>query len=787
YLPIDPACPPERLAYMLEDARPLAVLTQQSVREHIPPGDFALVLLDEDEAALAAQPADNPAPRNQPEQLAYIIYTSGSTGRPKGVQVEHSQVVRLFEASRGWFDFGPDEVWTLFHSCAFDFSVWEMWGALLHGGCLVVVPYWVSRSPEDYHALLLRERVTFLNQTPTAFRSLLRVDAQSPQRLSVRQVALGGEALDPASLRPWFARYGDHSRVVNMYGPTETTVAATFHRMTESELDAPRGSVIGRPLADLSSRVVDAHGHDAPLGVPGELWIAGPGVTRGYLRRPSLTAERFVAGHCGAGSRWYRSGDLVRRLPAGDLEYLGRIDQQVKIRGFRIELGEIETALAELQGVREASVQVATVDGDDKRLIAYVVIPAPLDEDALRAGLRARLPDYMVPAHFVRMDALPMTANGKLDHRALPPVDLAGASHASYVEPSTAVERSLAAVWARVLGREAPIGLRDNFFELGGHSLMVMRLTTGVRDALGHTLTPRQIFAAPTLGAMARAIADASEPTWSPAVEVQPGAPGTAPLFVVHPIEGGVYFCAELARALGPGQPVHALQAFGLEPGQAPCEDLGSMAASYMEAMQQVQPQGPYRLGGYSMGGTVALEIARRLRVAGEEVAFLGLFDAYPASMAAPRGRAELVAGLWGSVLGFGAADITALDEEDCVSFVLAKGVAAGVLPAGYGRQDALRQIRVLEANLRAYAGHVSEPYEGEIVLFAAAGNPSPLAACHWQHVAHGRVIVEEVPGDHFSMLAQPHVAELAKVLRKHLDRAMASSERAPQATAESA
>ncbi|MGN6280974.1 thioesterase domain-containing protein, partial [Frateuria sp.] len=611
--------------------------------------------------------------------------------------------------------------------------------------------------------------------------------AQSPQRLSVRQVALGGEALDPASLRPWFARYGDHSRVVNMYGPTETTVAATFHRIAESELDGPRGSVIGRPLADLSVKVVDAHGHAAPLGVPGELWIGGPGVTRGYLQRPPLTAERFVAGDHEPGRRWYRSGDLVRRLPGGDLEYLGRIDQQVKIRGFRIELGEIETALGELAGVREVSVQVVTLDGDDKRLVAYVVTAGPMDEGALRAGLRDRLPEYMVPAHFVRMDALPMTANGKLDRRALPPVDVADASHARYVEPATAVERSLAEVWARVLGREAPIGLHDNFFELGGHSLMVMRLTTGVREALGHMLSPREIFAAPTLGAMARAIAGPSESTWSPVVTVQPGAPGTVPLFVVHPIEGTVYFCAELARALGPRQAVHALQAFGLEPEQAPCDDLERMAATYMASMRQVQPRGPYYLGGYSMGGTVALEVARQLRAAGEEVAFVGLFDAYPASIGAPRGRAELVAGLWGKALGFDIADIAGLDEEDCVSLVLAKGIANHALPEGYGRQDALRQIRVLEANLRAYASHTPKPYVGEVALLAASDNARPVTACDWEHAVHGRVIVEEVPGDHFGMLAQPHVAVLAEALRKHLDRPAGQGDRSTQATAESA
>ncbi|MGN2248414.1 AMP-binding protein, partial [Frateuria sp. GZRR35] len=332
------------------------------------------------------------------------------------------------------------------------------------------------------------------------FRSLLRVDAQSPQRLSVRQVALGGEALDPASLRPWFARYGDQSCVVNMYGPTEGAVVATCHRIVEAQLAQDRGSVIGRPLADLSAKVVDAHGCDAPLGIPGELWVGGPSLARGYLARPRLTAERFVADD--SGTRWYRTGDLVRRLHDGTIEYLGRIDDQVKIRGFRIELGEIESALCELAGVREASVQAVSIAGDP-RLVAYVAAEPSTDETALRNGLRSRLPEYMVPAHFVRLDALPMTTNGKLDRRALPPVDPAEGQGSQYVEPSTAVERALAGIWAQVLAREAPIGVHDSFFDLGGHSLMATQLITRVGSQWDIELPVRRMFEMPTIHEMA--------------------------------------------------------------------------------------------------------------------------------------------------------------------------------------------------------------------------------------------------------------------------------------------
>jgi thioesterase domain-containing protein/acyl carrier protein len=337
------------------------------------------------------------------------------------------------------------------------------------------------------------------------------------------------------------------------------------------------------------------------------------------------------------------------------------------------------------------------------------------------------------------------------------------------VAPSTEVERTLAGVWAEVLGREAPIGVHDSFFDLGGHSLMVMRLIAGVREAFGHALSPREIFAGPSLGAMARMIGGTTTATWSPVVEIQSGDGSEAPLFLVHPIEGSVYFCTELARVLGPRHALHALQAHGLEAGQAPCAEMARMAVAYLEAIRRVQPQGPYRLGGYSMGGTVAIEIARRLRAAGEQVAFLGLFDAYPATCGAPRDRAELVAGLWGHALGFAADDIAGLDEDSCAAFVLARGIAAGALPEGYGREDALRQVRVLEANLRAYVEHAPGPYSGEAVLFAASGNAAPVSARDWENVVQGGVTVELVSGDHFGMLQPPHVAVLARALRRHL------------------
>lgn len=508
YLPIDPACPRDRFEYILGDAAPAVVLTQQSVRDRIPAGAFELLTLDQDNPPWAALPAGAPQVPSHPDQLAYVIYTSGSTGRPKGVLVEHRQVARLFGATDAWFDFNADDVWTLFHSYAFDFSVWELWGALLYGGCLVVVPYWISRSPEDFHALLCDEKVTVLNQTPSAFRALMRADASSPRRNALRCVVFGGEALDLSSLRPWFERYGDRGpRLVNMYGITETTVHVTYRPITRADVQANRGSVIGEPMPDLRIHLLDSHGQVAPVGVPGEMYVGGAGVARGYLNQPELTAQRFVeqGGSLPGTStrlRLYRTGDLARRLADGDLEYLGRIDAQVKIRGFRIELGEIESALTDLPEVREAVViTVEDADGD-KRLAAYVVGQG-IDLDQVRRQLGERLPEYMVPSYFMQIDAMPLTINGKLDRRALPAVDLAGQSRVPYAPPENDIQVRLVEIWGEVLKREGPIGIHDGFFDIGGHSLLATQLVTRVRQQWGIDLPLRRLFETPTIHDMA--------------------------------------------------------------------------------------------------------------------------------------------------------------------------------------------------------------------------------------------------------------------------------------------
>ncbi|MFD7969271.1 amino acid adenylation domain-containing protein [Streptomyces clavifer] len=524
YLPLDGGHPAERLRLVMDDVAPALLVTETGLARHLT-GDVPAVVLDDPavEADLAGRPAggltdaDRRGPTS-PSDIAYIIHTSGSTGRPKGVPVVHAAVVRLFAAAAEHFDFGEDDVWTLFHSYAFDFSVWEIWGALLHGGRLVVVPHAVSRSPHDFLRLLHREGVTVLNQTPSAFEQLVEADGEQPpgagpdRTSTLRHVVLGGEALRPERLRPWADRHGLESpALVNMYGITETTVHVTHHRVTPADLtDERRTSIIGRPLADLRVHLLDPSGRPVPPGAVGEMYVAGAGVATGYLGRPELTAERFLDDPFGPpGCRMYRSGDLARRRADGTLEYLGRADQQVQLRGFRVEPGEIEAVLAAHPQVSRAAVVVRRADNGARQLVAYTVSAGqvPPDPAELRAHAAAHLPDHMVPAVCVGVDALPLTANGKLDTDALPAPDFTAA--AAGARPRTPRQALLCALYEDVLRLPRDtVGADANFFDLGGDSLLATRLLARLRHSTGAEVPISALFDGPTPAMLAKRLAD---------------------------------------------------------------------------------------------------------------------------------------------------------------------------------------------------------------------------------------------------------------------------------------
>ncbi|MFC6019329.1 amino acid adenylation domain-containing protein, partial [Plantactinospora solaniradicis] len=508
YLPIDPGYPDDRISFMLADACPAVVVCTRRTTGAV--SGVEQLLWDDPATAAALAVRSTTAPTDadrvaplRPQHPAYVIFTSGSTGRPKGVLVPHANVLRLLTETEQWFGFGPDDVWTLFHSYAFDFSVWELWGALLHGGRLVVVPYLTSRSPREFLGLLVSEGVTVLNQTPSAFYQLMAADAEAPaDGLALRYVIFGGEALEWSRLVDWYARHSEPS-LVNMYGITETTVHVTYVALDAEKCASAPGSVIGSAIPDLRIHLLDDWLRPVPPNVPGELYVTGPGLARGYLNRPGLTAQRFVAAPDGpAGDRMYRSGDLARWKLDGSLEYLGRADDQVQLRGFRIELGEIEAVLAGHEHVGQVAVIVREDQPEVKRLVAYVVpVDGGVDTGVLREFVGAQLPDYMVPAAVVVLDSLPVTVNGKLDRGALPAPDFVGGGRG----PATAAEEVLCGLFAEVLGVER-VGAEASFFDLGGDSLLAMRLVARVRAVFAAEVSIRALFASPTVAQVARLV-----------------------------------------------------------------------------------------------------------------------------------------------------------------------------------------------------------------------------------------------------------------------------------------
>jgi amino acid adenylation domain-containing protein len=507
YLPLDPSYPRERLEFTFEDARPVALVTTSTSRSSLPGGDLPVVLLDT--GILEQEAESEPRVYADLDALAYVIYTSGSTGRPKGCEVTHRNVARLFSETEHWFGFGPEDVWTFFHSHAFDFSVWEIWGALIYGGRVVVVPYLISRSPSEFLDLLVAEKVTVLNQTPSAFRTLIDADRRAAlpsSRLSLRCVVFGGEALELQMLRPWFDRHGDKKpQLVNMYGITETTVHVTYRPIDLTDLQQGRGSVIGEPIPDLGIYVLDEQRKPVATGEIGEMYVGGGGVCRGYLNRPELTAERFIdwaPAEGGPRQRLYKTGDLAKRLPDGDLEYLGRSDHQVKIRGFRIETGEIESLLAKHHGVRGCAV-IARTDGPggEARLVAYVVpSETPATTAQLREYLSRNLPDFMLPSAVVELAELPMTENGKLDRKALP----APATFAAPIVPDVRdeLEQQIAAIWARALGVPY-VSTSTNFFDQGGTSLQMFAVLSDMQQTVSPKLQMNDLFERPNIKALA--------------------------------------------------------------------------------------------------------------------------------------------------------------------------------------------------------------------------------------------------------------------------------------------
>ncbi|MFF0190334.1 amino acid adenylation domain-containing protein [Streptomyces sp. NPDC005244] len=759
YLPIDPDSPADRIAYLIQDADPVLLLTTSTTRAardlapHLP-----RLHLDASDAPTETADAGDltDAERRsplRPDHPAYVIYTSGSTGRPKGVLIPHRNVVGLFTAAQD-FAFGADDVWTLFHSYAFDFSVWELWGPLLHGGRLVVVPYDVSRSPEDFLALLAREQVTVLNQTPSAFYQLIQAEAQHPGReLALRYVVFGGEALDLNRLTDWYARHADDAPVlVNMYGITETTVHVTRIDLDEQAAARYRASVIGPAIPGLGAHVLDKNLKPVPAGVTGELYVAGYGLARGYHGRPGLTASRFVACPFGtSGERMYRSGDLVRLSRHGQLEYVGRADSQVKIRGFRIELGEIEHALAGHRAVAEAAVLVRENGDGDKRLIGYVV-PAPgtaPDTAALAAHLRERLPDYMVPATLITLEHIPLTSNGKLDRRALPAEDTAATAAGG--GPRNSYEERLCALFGELLGVER-VGVDDGFFALGGHSLLATRLSVRVRGEFGIDIPIRTIIKYPTVAELAALMLAGGVPADDAdsfavvlPLNSDPGT-GKKPVWFFHG-GGGLGWAYYSFVTHLQDRPAYALQSRGSDGVDTLASSAKEMIDDYVTQILDTQPEGPFNLIGWSYGGTVVQAVADALDRLGHQVALVAILDAQPGG----HGFREVHAGK-------DAADYRAELEDDFTQYIRLGG-----------RQGFLDTMaNVLANNAALMMDFTSPAYRGDVLYFNAAQEDTSYAHL-WRPYVLGTLDVHTMNATHHEMHMPAPVAEFFEIARDRL------------------
>ncbi|HVU32193.1 MAG TPA: amino acid adenylation domain-containing protein [Opitutaceae bacterium] len=813
YVSLDPGYPPERLGFMLRDTGARVLLTQKRLRPRVdafvrqavadPAGasDAAspeILCLDSQWDEVATESDAPVGAEILAESLAYVSYTSGSTGTPKGVAVPHRGIVRLVQKT-DFARFGPDDVFLQFAPIAFDASTLEIWGALLNGARLEVYPPGPS-SLADLGGFIERNGVTTAWLTAGLFHQM--IEEQIDRLQNVRQLLAGGDVLSPAHVARALELL-PRTQLINGYGPTENTTFTCCHRITAPPLPG-RSVPIGRPIANTQVYILDHNLQPVPVGVPGELYAGGDGLARGYWNRPELTREKFISHPFSRDpeARLYKTGDRARWLPDGSIEFLGRIDRQVKIRGFRVEPAEVESVLAAHPGVKECAVVVRDDGAGEKRLVAYLVAketPAPAT-DVWRVHLEEKLPDYLVPAAFITRDALPLTPNGKLDVAALPVSDGARPDlQGHYVVPRDDIERQLVTIWENVLNVR-PVGIHDQFFALGGHSLLAVRMTAQLEKTFGKKLPVAAIFQHRTVDQLARLLRD-PEPRYAPATSVvEIHGQGTRPrLYLVHGVGGGMFWgYANLARHLGPDQPLYAFKSRGLD-GLPEWPTIEDMAATYVADLRAHQPRGPYLIGGYCFGGIVAYEMARQLRARGEEVALLALINGSPPNTRyqkdwnrwSPRWQCRFLAnfGYWVSCFLF---RWTWRERREFVRWKLRllrkrtnEAVGHPHAEVALGDIDQIVDLAAYSeerralwgAHVRALMNYQPGPYPGRVTLFRTRGHPLLCSfdpRYGWGELARGGVEVKIVRGGHGNVLAEPFVTGVAEALRSCLGAAAA-------------
>ena len=765
YVPLDPAFPADRVKFMIEDSGIKLILTQTTLVEHMPAHSAQTLLVDR--PAPAGNAATLPAAIDA-QSLAYVRFTSGSTGKPKGVEIPHQALVNFLLSMRKEPGLVEGDRLLAVTTLSFDISELEIWLPLVTGAQAILASRTQAADGAELRALLQRHRITVMQATPSTWRLLLEAGWVGDANL---KILCGGEAL-PVELAQ---RLVDKCAALwNMYGPTETTVWSSAWKVP-----ADHPIRVGPPIANTQFFILDSALHPVPLGVHGELLIGGDGLARGYWQRPELTQDRFISSPFESSARLYRTGDLVRYRPDGTLEFLGRIDNQVKLRGYRIELGEIEAALVDIAGITQA---VAAVR--DEQLVAYYVGSGaePLDPATCREALRARLPDYMVPALFVKLEKFPLTPNGKVDRKALPPPGgMATAATAEYRAARNETEKQLVAIWEQVLKR-SPIGIDDNFFDLGGHSLLAVTLFGKVETVFGRRLPLASLFQNPNVARLATLLTNdaPAATTWRSLVTIREGGNGPA-MFIVHGAGGNILIYRSLAEHLTPGVPVYGLQSLGLDGHTAPLRTIEEMAASYVEEIVQKQPAGPYNLAGYCMGGKVAFEIARILKEQGREVKLVALLDSYNFEEAIRVSKLSLYAQMVGfhlrNIFELNPIEATGYLKEKFRMFVEAVTTTAGASADRVKRRlagekdDAAVENLIQKVNDTAGEIYVPKPYEGKVTLFKPHRNYSTFKDPNmgWRNVTKGELEMVRLELNPHAMLVEPYVRKLAEALNARL------------------
>lgn len=768
YVPMDPQFPRERLAFMAEDARMSVLVTEDRLRGLVAAPGAAVLSVDGDRDEIEREDDRTPVNIASPESLAYVIYTSGSTGRPKGVRIAHRSVVNLLESMRREPGLGPGDRLVSVTTLSFDIAGLEIYLPLIVGARLVLASSADTADGLALSRLLAKSEATVMQATPATWRLLLEAGWKGQKGL---KILCGGEALGRDMAGRLLA---SGSEVYNLYGPTETTIWSTVHRVTPGADAVP----IGRPIANTQVYLLDENRQPVPPGVPGELYIGGDGLARGYLNRPELTAKNFVPHPFRLGERVYRTGDLARWLPDGVLQFLGRRDHQIKIRGFRIELEEIENVLRGRPDVQDAVVAVAEDGSGGKMLVCYVASRTGARGGATGAELRRylaeRVPEYMVPATFMLLDVLPLTANGKVDRQSLPAPQRAPEEP---VAPRNPLETQLLSIWQEVLDVHR-IGIRDNFFDLGGHSLLAVMLFAKLERVLG-PLPVSLLFQAPTVEQMAAKLADAGlAPAMRSLVAMQPGG-SMPPLFLVPGASGNVLTCTKLAHAFGPDQPVYGLHSAGLIGRQPAQERIEDIAARFLSEIQSFQKSGPYHLAGICIGGAVAYEMAQQLTAQGHQVATLAMIESWPPSTLKQGGLRSIpiirpalfLASRIGETLGA----LWRLTPAEKISAVrrkigiLARMATRGGTPESY-RSEMTHRI-VEQANYTASSHYRPKPYGGRILLIIADARPGVGKVdprLQWVALSGGKCDIHRFDSPSSGhLLNDPWVQRLAGLLQK--------------------